>query len=383
MERIIQLNHLKQRYGQLTGKRIEKELDDLLNTFWKGYNNRSLFDVSLEALNSFHLELLEANNMILNESLSTRNQSILEENLDISRVITQMQHGKTAYGIVTLNECLDVFIIGDLHSDYLSLKEALQTIGFYEMIASRRAFHVVFLGDYVDRGKNHLKILEFMLCIKYLFPEYVTMLRGNHDGGSVLDSGDIKLPYRIPDEDNPLDYFPIYLDRLIKSNKTADERLLKSYLAFFDRLPYIAFIDTPQGVYQCVHGGIPKPINEEAPYAHLMSLSDITQYKALDISGATILENIMWADPDRGEEDLKLDKKRFFYTEANFMTYCKQFGISKLFRGHEVVDDGVRSHFNQRVFTVFGSGQSEESFYRWVTPKYIWINKEGEVKNIS
>jgi serine/threonine protein phosphatase 1 len=70
------------------------------------------------------------------------------------------------------------YAIGDIHGCYTKLnnllKNCMQHCGEHE-------FHVVFLGDYVDRGKRSREVVELLMRTQTYAPQRVTCLRGNHD----------------------------------------------------------------------------------------------------------------------------------------------------------------------------------------------------------
>lgn len=76
----------------------------------------------------------------------------------------------------------------DLHGDLKSLIEtlkSLQQVGFLtEDYLPANNNHIVFLGDYMDRGSHSLQVLELLLTLKIECPNQVTLLRGNHESTS-------------------------------------------------------------------------------------------------------------------------------------------------------------------------------------------------------
>ncbi len=390
MDRIQAYNNLKERLSVGAFERIERELIErdinvIVDSFWATHDNHSVMQstVDLNALCAFHLNLIESVTSLLKEDYSLINETLLRAHLSAREVIEndKVVTGKMADGIVLFSAAKTYYLIGDIHSDYASLKHVFKTTAFFETMNDVNPSHLIFMGDYVDRGKAHLKTMEYLLIMKSLFPQRITLLRGNHDGGIITESGITSLPYRIPETDNPLDYFPRYLEALSASNPTFSKNVLPAYLNLFDTLPYIAFIKTGDKVVECVHGGLPKPVAKL--YAHLKCLSDLTLFPELDNASSTIRQNIMWSDPQREGEDLDLTGKRFNYSEAHFDNYSKYFHIDTLYRGHEVVEDGIRTHFGDKVFTVFSTGNSPDTYYHWVTPKIVMLEPGGEKQFLS
>ena len=72
-----------------------------------------------------------------------------------------------------------VKIVGDVHGQYTDL------IRMFEMCGFPPNSNYLFLGDYVDRGKQSLETILLVLCYKLKFPENFFLLRGNHECANV------------------------------------------------------------------------------------------------------------------------------------------------------------------------------------------------------
>lgn len=72
-----------------------------------------------------------------------------------------------------------VKILGDVHGQYTDL------IRMFEMCGFPPTSNYLFLGDYVDRGKQSLETILLLMCYKLKFPENFFLLRGNHECANV------------------------------------------------------------------------------------------------------------------------------------------------------------------------------------------------------
>lgn len=155
--------------------------------------------------------------MLTDEEWSKRLFSLFKERIDyycaVCLTAPSLQGATSFMEKHDLEPGSEVAVIGDIHGNGLRLDltlKALQKQGFLDaQYQCKPGKNVVFLGDYADRGKDNLKVLELLMAFKLENPLHVFLVRGNHEHvNTVLNheklytENDSKYARYLADEDN-------------------------------------------------------------------------------------------------------------------------------------------------------------------------------------
>lgn len=150
-------------------------------------------------------------------------------------------------------------ICGDVHGQYTDLLRLLEYGGFPPEA------NYLFLGDYVDRGKQSLETICLLLAYKIQYPENFFILRGNHE------SAGINRIYGFYDE----------------CKRRYSIKLWKTFSDVFNCLPVSALIDEK---ILCMHGGLSPELNS------LQQIADLQ--RPCDVPDVGLMCDLLWSDPD-------------------------------------------------------------------------------------
>ena len=155
-------------------------------------------------------------------------------------------------------------ICGDVHGQYYDLLRLFEYGGYPPQS------NYLFLGDYVDRGKQSLETVCLLLAYKIKYPENFFMLRGNHECSA------INRIYGFYDE----------------CKKRFSVKLWKIFTDCFNCLPVAALLDEK---ILCMHGGLSKDMNKFEEIKKIVRPTDVPE--------TGLLCDLLWSDPDESAKD--------------------------------------------------------------------------------
>lgn len=268
----------------------------------------------------------------------------------------------------------ELVVLGDLHGCYSCLKAALMQSDFFAKVEAHRldpASHpdvkLVLLGDYIDRGRfSYNGVLRTVLQLYLAAPDHVYVLRGNHE------------------------YYLEYRGRIYGGVRPAEainslvgympDEMFEAYRSLFESLPNLLLF----GRTMFVHAGIPRDASLRERYRDLSSLND-----------PELRFEMLWSDPSSADyvpDELQAQNARFPFGQAQFERFMARIGCTTLVRGHERIDEGFRSLYDDgsaRLLNLFSAGGANnedlpaDSSYREVTPMALTIRVGPEGTHVT
>ena len=208
-------------------------------------------------------------------------------------------------------------ICGDIHGQYYDLLQLFEYGGFPPEA------NYLFLGNYIDYGKQSLETICLLLAYKIKYSENFFLLRGNHECASI----------------NHIHGF------YHECKRRHNIRIWKIFNDCFNCLPAAAIIDD---IIFCCHGGLSPDLLSMNPIRCIV--------RPTDVPDQGLLCDLLWADPDEGigwgengrgvSFTFGPDIVRKFLNIHDFDLIC---------RSNEVVKNGYEFFAKRQLVTLFSA----------------------------
>jgi len=209
-------------------------------------------------------------------------------------------------------------VCGDIHGQYYDLLRIFEHCGY------PGEYNYLFLGDYVDRGKQSIESICLLLTYKIKYPTKVHLLRGNHES-SVTNR-----IYGFYDE----------------CKRRYNVRLWRNFTELFNYLPVAALIDEK---ILCMHCGLSPDLR------NFSSINEIS--RPTDIPDTGLLCDLLWSDPDK--DVLEFDENdrgvSVVFGEKIVQEFNRKNDLDLIIRAHQVVDDGYEFFAQRQLITIFSA----------------------------
>ncbi|CAJ0598650.1 unnamed protein product [Cylicocyclus nassatus] len=211
-----------------------------------------------------------------------------------------------------------VNICGDIHGQFPDLLRIFNRCGYPPDCT------YLFLGDYVDRGRQQLEVITILMSYKILYPECFFILRGNHECKI------INKVYGFYDE----------------CKRRYSVRLYNIFQDFFDALPLCSLV---AGRIMGMHGGLSPCLTSWS------QMEDIS--RPLDPEDIPMAMDLLWSDPDPQTHGWARNSRGVSYVfGVNVVKkFCRDMDLDLIVRAHQVVQDGYEFFADRRLVTIFSA----------------------------
>jgi serine/threonine-protein phosphatase PP1 catalytic subunit len=225
---------------------------------------------------------------------------------------------------VLLTLAAPITIVGDTHGQFHDL------IRIFADGNPPGTTRFLFLGDYVDRGRNSVETLCLLLAYKIKYPDSFFMLRGNHECSYIN-----RLSGFYEDCGN---YWP----------GSAGPARWEHFSQLCRWLPIAAIVSDK---IFCVHGGLSPS---------LMTLDDIRDIKRpIEVPEEGLICDLVWADPTTNTDNWEpSDRGTSFCFGAKVVhDFLAKFDFDVVCRAHQAVMEGYEFPFGEdrSLITLFSA----------------------------
>uniref|UniRef100_A0A6B2LD04 protein-serine/threonine phosphatase n=1 Tax=Arcella intermedia TaxID=1963864 RepID=A0A6B2LD04_9EUKA len=231
---------------------------------------------------------------------------------------------KKSPNVITLTA--PAVVVGNVQGQYDDLLEIFTKASFPP------EGQYLFLGDFINRGKQSVEVLTLLLLLKLRHPARVHLLRGHHEAHQMMS---------------------VYgaLDELAAKYADAHRALVPCIVEVFDALPLAAVVECQGKRFFAVHGGL-------SPEVRFIAEVDALDRVKVEEYGPVV--DLLWSDPEEIDEAWSAGSRRcggFAFGEKAVDGFLRDNGLDKILRSHQLVMEGFQCFFDGKVTTLWSASE--------------------------
>jgi len=233
----------------------------------------------------------------------------------ISAVLTQ----ERTVQYTTIDPECRMVVVGDLHGQLDDFLYVLHNSGL-----PSATNHILFNGDFVDRGNNSCEVVFSIFALKLACPDAVFLNRGNHESAEINEANGFA----------------------VECTKKYDRDLFSLFSDTFACLPLSHVLNNKVFV---VHGGL------SWQDFKVEDLNNSVNRFIVDPVYGTLMSDLLWSDPDQnlGRAESRRGTGCHFGPDV-VQKFLAANNLDIIIRSHEVCD-GVEYWFDGSLITVFSA----------------------------
>ncbi|MHA1239038.1 MAG: metallophosphoesterase family protein [Candidatus Odinarchaeia archaeon] len=207
-----------------------------------------------------------------------------------------MLHGRV-FKLTEFSEGERVIVAGDIHGDFESFQRIRESF-------NPECDYLIFLGDYADRGRFGVEVIEGLVELTERYPGRVAALKGNHE-----DYSEVGVPR----------FTPCTLISEAELKKESWETYFHSELQPFLSKLYLAALIPGEVLF--VHGGVS------------LQVKDV---ECLENPSRDVEEDVLWSDPFEGDgERPNMRGAGIEFGEDVSEEVCRRLNVKRIVRSHQ------------------------------------------------
>jgi hypothetical protein len=289
----------------------------------------------------------------------------------LPKLLSKLPHGDFQCPYVTKIDANDgsiVCFIGDLHGSLHSLLRSLWrlvALGYLDKnfrIISEN-FYLIFLGDYVDRGRYGIEVLYTLMRLKCASWNQVYLVRGNHEVASMNEA--------------PVYYGGGFWHELEAKYQACAAELFAKIDNVYQRLPLAVYLAANNQVVQAAHAGFgPYDYYYDKGMQEFIAQKE-KRYCAIALQDTDIMAPaFQWCDISQQlhaglpNNFIRSHERVWSIDIPTLITRLAQGNLKALFRGHQHGSYGLKMLFTPEEYLKLINNDNgldpDSSHYHWL-----------------